>query len=44
MKKPYDSPGFELVKLKPIDVICDSRTEGGAGGGDWGDDGDFGGD
>lgn len=43
MKKTYDSPEFELVKLIAADVICDSRTESGAGGGSWGDSGEFGG-
>lgn len=42
MKKPYYSPEFELLKLSVTDVICDSRTESGAGGGDWGESGEFG--
>ena len=42
MKKSYESPKLEWIKLKATDIICDSRTEGGAGGGDWGGDGDFG--
>ena len=41
MKRIYDSPEFELFKLSVIDVICDSRTESGAGGGDWGGNGEF---
>ena len=36
MKKNYVSPEFDLLAIAVIDVICDSRTEGGAGGGDWG--------
>ena len=36
MKKTYTSPEFDLLAIAVIDVICDSRTEGG-GGGDWGD-------
>lgn len=43
MKKSYSSPEFELLKLALTDVICDSRTESGAGGGDWGESGEFGG-
>lgn len=42
MKRIYDSPKFELIKLEMTDVICDSRTESGAGGGDWGGEGEFG--
>ena len=37
MKKYYDSPEFDLIEIMVTDVICDSRTEGGGGGGDWGD-------
>ena len=36
MKKKYDSPEFDLLRIAVADVICDSRTEGGGGGGDWG--------
>ena len=37
MKKTYTSPEFDLLAIAVTDVICDSRTEGGGGGGDWGD-------
>lgn len=36
MKKYYDSPEFDLIEIMVTDVICDSRTEGAGGGGDWG--------
>lgn len=36
MKKDYITPEFDLFKLNVTDVICDSRTESGGGGGDWG--------
>ena len=36
MKRKYDSPEFDLLKFSVADVICDSRTEGAGGGGDWG--------
>ena len=36
MKKTYTSPEFDLLAIAVIDVICDSRTEGGGGGGGWG--------
>jgi len=36
VKKEYTNPEFELIKLSVADIICDSRTEGGGGGGDWG--------
>ena len=36
MKKTYTSPEFDFFKFTVTDVICDSRTEGGGGGGDWG--------
>lgn len=36
MKKTYTSPEFDLFNFVVTDVICDSRTEGGGGGGDWG--------
>lgn len=36
MKNKYDSPELELLRFSVADVICDSRTEGGGGGGDWG--------
>ena len=42
MKRIYDSPEFEMIKLELTDAICiDSKTEGGAGGGDWGGNGEF---
>lgn len=44
MKKTYESPEFEVFDIAmDVDVICASKTEGGAGGGDWGGSGDFGG-
>lgn len=36
MKKKYDTPEFDLLELTITDSICDSFTEGGGGGGDWG--------
>lgn len=42
MKRVYQEPEFELITLSLIDVICDSRTEGAGGGGDWGGNGEFG--
>lgn len=42
MKKTYESPEFKFFEVSLVDVICDSRTEGGAGGGDWGGTGEFG--
>lgn len=43
MKKIYDSPEFDFIKFSLTeDVLNDSRTEGGAGGGDFGSDDNFG--
>lgn len=36
MKKKYVSPELDLLAITVTNVICDSRTEGGAGGGDYG--------
>lgn len=42
MKKQYNSPEFEFVKLLFEESICASRTEDAGGGVDWGDEEDFG--
>jgi hypothetical protein len=42
MKKTYESPEFNVHEVTLVDIICDSKTEGGAGGGDWGGGGEFG--
>lgn len=42
MKKSYESPEFKIFEVLLSDVICASKTENGAGGGDWGGSGEFG--
>lgn len=42
MKKDYETPEFDLLKIAITNIICDSKTEGAAGGGDNGEEGEFG--
>lgn len=43
MKKNYDSPEFELVKLQLTGNLCvESNPEGQGGGGNWGGSGEGG--
>ena len=42
MEKTYEIPEFTVIEVTLTDVLSDSRTEGGAGGGDWGGTGEFG--
>lgn len=42
MKKLYEKPEFEIVKLSLNNVMVSSEAEGAGGGGDSGGSGDFG--
>ena len=44
MKKLYEKPEFEIVKLSLNSVMVSSEAEGAAGGGDSGGSSDFGND
>ena len=37
-RKEYLSPEFDFVLVRIQDNLCESKTEGGAGGGGWGGD------
>lgn len=42
MKKTYETPTLEAVKLNVTDILVQSKTEDVGGGGDWGGNGEFG--